>query len=290
MRHLSSILIAALMLAFVSEAEAQQVVKQRIGTYRESGNVVVSEATTTLAVDLTVECTEVETGPYARYAQKLLGKRASLISRISYEIVAADVAVLATADYHASAVDTSAAVQCVTTLGDDISIDRLSANEFSVEAAAEAAARKIYDLRAVREELIMGEYGDGVYGAGLEAALREIDKLEREYLELFYGTRTVTTTKHRIVVPVVESAPNMVVARFNVDEGLLPKDNIAGDIILVAITPSNMSYPASDEKGSVAYRYANNAMVVVSCGHKALTTRILPIYEFGKTVYYTSPR
>ena len=74
MRKIFTILLAAAFMSLACEASAQQVVKQRIGTYTENGNVVVSEATTTLVVDLTVECEEFEAGVYARYAQlRLLG-------------------------------------------------------------------------------------------------------------------------------------------------------------------------------------------------------------------------
>ena len=38
------------------------------------------------------------------------------------------------------------------------------------EQAAEQAASIIFELRNARLELITGEYGDGVYGAGLESA------------------------------------------------------------------------------------------------------------------------
>ena len=50
-----------------------------------------------------------------------------------------------------------------------------------------------------------------------------------------------------------------------------------------------MTYPASDVKGVVAYRYANNAEVLVSLGQEVLVRRILPIYEFGQTVMYLQP-
>lgn len=271
-----------------TEVMAQQIVKQRIGTYKESGNVVVSEAATTLAVDLTVECEEFEAGPYARYAQKFLGKRASLISYTSYDIVAADVAVAAAADYYAPAAPTTCSEEVRP--GDVIAVDRSSTEEQSTENAAREAAERLYELRTTRQDIILGEYGDGVYGAGLEAALREIDRLEREYTALFFGTRTVTTTHHRIALQVSAESPNSVIARFNSEEGLLDKDNVAGDIVMVTITPSDMSYPAGDAKGQVAYRYANNATVVVSYASVPLTKRVLPIYEFGKTIYYTMPR
>ena len=50
---LIAILLVASSLAVCSSA--QQVVKKRIGSYLENGNVVVAEANTTLAVDITVE-------------------------------------------------------------------------------------------------------------------------------------------------------------------------------------------------------------------------------------------
>lgn len=282
------IMMVMAVMSLSTEVMAQQIVKQRIGTYKESGNVVVSEAATTLAIDLTVECEEFEAGPYARYAQKFLGKRASLISYTSYDIVAADVAVAADADYYAPAVPTTCSEEVRP--GDVIAVDRSSTEEQSTENAAREAAERLYELRTTRQDIILGEYGDGVYGAGLEAALREIDRLEREYTALFFGTRTVTTTHHRIALQVSAESPNSVIARFNSEEGLLDKDNVAGDIVMVTITPSDMSYPAGDTKGQVAYRYANNATVVVSYASVPLTKRVLPIYEFGKTIYYTMPR
>lgn len=288
MKKIFTILLAAVFVSLACDASAQQVVKQRIGTYKESGNVVVSEATTTLVVDLTVECEEFEAGVYARYAQKYFGKRASLVSRMSYALVGGDVAVLDAPSYYAA--PANIVTESVVTAGDKVMVDRLAADELTQEEAAKRAAERIFELRAARQDILLGEYGDGVYGAGLEAALREIERLEGEYLKLFYGTRTVTTTTHRYTMPVSADMPNNVIARFNSEEGLLAKDNVAGDIVMVAITPSDMKYPVSNPKGSVAYRYANNATVVVSLAQEVLATRVLPIYEFGETIYYAMPK
>ena len=288
MRTIFTILLATIFMSLSCDLSAQQVVKQRIGKYKEGGELVISEATTTLVVDLVVECEEFEAGVYARYAQKFFGKRASLVNRLSYSIVGADVAVLGEPDYFATSAkgdETHASF-----IGDEVAVDRLSASEQTQEAAAKSAAEKIYELRTARQEIILGEFGDGVYGAGLDAALREIDRLESEYLKLFYGVRTLTTSNHRIVLPVSADAPSSVIARFNGEEGLLQKDNIAGDIVMVTITPSQMNYPASEEKGTVAYRYANNANVVVSLAQQKLASRVLPIYEFGETVYFAIPK
>ena len=288
MKKIFTILLAAVFVSLALDASAQQVVKQRIGTYKESGNVVVSEATTTLVVDLTVECEEFEAGVYARYAQKYFGKRASLVSRMSYALVGGDVAVLDAPSYYA--VPANIVTESVVTAGDKVMVDRLAADELTQEEAAKRAAERIFELRAARQDILLGEYGDGVYGAGLEAALREIERLENEYLKLFYGIRTVTTTSHRYIMPVSADMPNNVIARFNSEEGLLAKDNVAGDIVMVSVTPSEMSYPASNPKGTVAYRYANNANVVVSFAQEVLARRVLPIFEFGETVYFVMPK
>ena len=288
MKKIFTILLAAVFVSLACDASAQQVVKQRIGTYKESGNVVVSEATTTLVVDLTVECEEFEAGVYARYAQKYFGKRASLVSRMSYTLVGGDVAVLDAPSYYAA--PANIVTESVVTAGDKVMVDRLAADELTQEEAAKRAAERIFELRAARQDILLGEYGDGVYGAGLEAALREIERLESEYLKLFYGTRTVTTTTHRYTMPVSADMPNNVIARFNSEEGLLAKDNVAGDIVMVSITPSDMIYPASNIKGTVAYRYANNANVAVSFAQEVLARRVLPIFEFGETVYFVMPK
>ena len=288
MKKIFTILLAAVFVLLALDASAQQVVKQRIGTYKERGNVVVSGATTTLVVDLTVECEEFEAGVYARYAQKYFGKRASLVSRMSYALVGGDVAVLDAPSYYAA--PANIVTESVATAGDKVMVDRLAADELTQEEAAKRAAERIFELRAARQDILLGEYGDGVYGAGLEAALREIERLENEYLKLFYGTRTVTTTTHRYIMPVSADMPNNVIARFNSEEGLLAKDNVAGDIVMVSVTPSEMSYPASNPKGTVAYRYANNANVVVSFAQEVLARRVLPIFEFGETVYFVMPK
>ena len=168
-------------------------------------------------------------------------------------------------------------------------IDKLSATELSPEAAAEAAAKQIYALRRARLELITGELGDGGFGAGMESALREMARLEREYLDLFYGKRTTTISHHKFVVPVEEGKANYVIARFNPNEGIVAEDDLMGDIVLITIRPSQMEYPASDIKGKVTYRYANNARVMLSLGGNSLTERVLPIYEFGETVILLAP-
>ena len=283
MRRLSFIVIA--ILCAVSNLSAQQVVTKRVGLYTEGGVTTLADATTTLTVDLTIRHEEFIAGPYARYAQKFLGSRASQVDRTSYDIVGAEVAI-ATDDYYMAGAEVA---PCATELDitfPEVLPDRLSSKDQTLEEAAAAAAAKIFELRNVRLELICGELGDGVYGAGLESALAEIERLENSYLELFYGKSAERCFSQRIYLPVDASRKTIVAARFNSEEGLLNVDKVDSDIVMVTIMPSDMEYPASNEKGKMHYRFANNSTVVVSLGQQMLTSRVLPIYEFGETVVF----
>ena len=288
MRNILSILGIALAAMVCFEASAQQLTKKRIGVFKHDDNVVVEEASSILVVDVVVEHEEFVAGPYARYAQKMLGTRASLVNRSVYRLVSADVALQEHVECYAEDVapEHNAPVYVGTS---PLPIDRLNSTDKGAEESAREAADAIFALRRARLDLITGEFGDGVYGAGLESALEEITRLEAAYLELFYGTRTITTTSSRMTYPVDASQPSTVIARFNSESGLLAKDDLAGEILLLVINPSDMTYPASDVKGVVAYRYANNAEVLVSLGQEVLVRRILPIYEFGQTVMYLQP-
>lgn len=283
-------LVAIAAIAISVDASAQQVVKKRIGTYKENGNVVIAEATTTLAIDVVVEHEVFTPGVYARYAQKLLGTRASLVERNEYRIVDADVAVIEDPTHYVYDGDKLYDAPAVYSRELPLPINRMTSVEQSLDVAAKEAAEQIFALRRTRIELISGEFGDGVFGGGLESALKEIERLERLYLELFYGVRSVETMSERFYLPVTKSQPATVVARFNPEKGLVANDDLTGDIILVTIIPSKMEYPQGDIKGTVAYRYANNADVSVGYGNDIIAHRILPVYEFGETVMYLQPR
>lgn len=318
-----SLLVAILLVAsslFV-DSSAQQVVKKRIGSYLENGNVVVAEANTTLAVDITVEYEQFVAGPYAKHAQRLLGSSAPLVNKSVRRVVSSNVAVVDGATYLAND-DTEYLANEPELAFPRVLPDRMSKTNLSLDDAAERAAQQIYALRTARLELITAELGDGVYGAGLESALREIDRLEKEYLELFFGKRVVTYSTKRYYIPVkpaefdkveivvaepavekgkkanVEQAPqpepkmlpaSYIVARFSDKVGLVAADDLQGDIVLLTINPTDMSYPENNAKGTVQYRYANNAEVTLSLGHVVISERVLPIYEFGRTVTLLNP-
>ena len=56
MRRITLFAIMLLAVVGVTQVSAQQLVYKRIGIFNENGEVVLSDATTTLVIDLTVEC------------------------------------------------------------------------------------------------------------------------------------------------------------------------------------------------------------------------------------------
>lgn len=288
MRRLALIMAMLLASAVYMDAHAQHIVKKRIGTYTENGVVVMSDATTTFMVKLIVEYDEFKAGPYARYAQKLLGTRASFVDRAEYRVVAADIALMDGDDY--GFVQDFESYNGYSASESKILVDRVSTSEKSVEIAAHEAAETIFKLRRARMEMITGEQGEGIFGGGLESALKEIERLESAYLELFYGRRVVNYQTRTFILPVDAENSSMSVARFSTDAGIVALDDLASDIIFLNIKPSEMQYPASAEKGTVAIRYANNANVSLCLGNEVLCSRVMPVYEFGETVMIAKPR
>ena len=88
--------IAALALALHTGASAQNTIyKAVVGTYTDaSGAVVVSDPSTIVAVDLIIEKEQTIVGPYARYAQKYLDVRGSLVEKTIYTVKDARLSVL----------------------------------------------------------------------------------------------------------------------------------------------------------------------------------------------------
>lgn len=282
--------VAAMLIAsaIYSDASAQHLEKMRIGRYKEGDKVIIAEANTTLKVKVVIEYDEFEAGPYARYAQKLLGTRASFVNRAEYRVVGADVALMDDNDHGFT--QNFDRFEGHSISDQKIQIDRMTTSEMSVESAARQAAETIFKLRKARMEMITGEQGEGVFGGGLESALREIERLESAYLELFYGRRALSYETRTYVLPVSSDNTSMTISRFSVDDGLVALDDLSGDIIFLNINPLDMEYPASDEKGVIAIRYANNAEVSVCLGNRVLVSRVMPIYEFGETVMIVKPR
>ena len=270
--------------------------KAVVGTYIDaSGALAVSDPSTSVAVDLIVEKEQTVVGPYARYAQKFLNMRGSLVDKTVYSLKGVKLAVTGGEDVIADAVP-AAEVTETSYMGSasefaKVLPDRMSATAVSEEEAAANAAQAIFSIRKHRMDLITGEAGENVFGAGLKDALATLDAAEQEYLELFFGKRVVTTSVERVVVPMVEGVQSYAVARISSSAGVIAADAKDGDAVTLEVAPSGRARLSSiveadpKSKTAVKVRVADPSTCTVKVGDKVLTSAVLPLFEMGRTAY-----
>lgn len=285
--------LCAVLTAVSVSAQSDHIIQT--GKYVDADGVMrFVEPKSTIVVDITVEKHEVIVGPYARYAQKYLGVRAPLTEKVSCRISSASVALADKDMLFAKGEVAAPTLQVVPHTGDERGFARLLPNRTDSraltadEAAAEAAAA-IFSLRKNRQELITAQLGENVFGGGLESALREIDKYENAYLELFFGREIVSTKSERFTLMPSGDKFNYVLCRFNEKEGLVPATDLSGEIVMLQIEPSGdtslkyVTEAGEKDKIQVDCRVADFATCVVSCGTEPIAKRVLPLFEYGRS-------
>ena len=293
------LVIAAMMLA--GTAAAQNYAIKQADIYESADGVVLPDLNSTVAVDITVVADRVVAGPYARYAQKYLGVRAPLSDKTTYEIESAKVALLG--DESAYPVAGPLPATQVSNVGFDGSAtefakilpDRMSAANVDSESAARAAAAEIFKLRRQRLDLITGETGENVFGAGLKDALKEIHALEDAYTALFLGKHSRTTETRRYTVNPSADRTSYILCRFAMQSGLLPANDLSGDVVLLQIRPTGELAvqglrQASSKERAVKMRVADNSVCTVVVNSDEIAQSVLPIFAFGKNIDIAVPR
>ena len=294
-----SILIIASMLLAVTAAAQNYTIKQA-SAYESSDGVVIPDLTSTLAVDITVTSETVVAGPYARYAQKYLGVRAPLSDKTTFEITSARVALLGNEPAYPVAgplpakSERSEGFDGSSTEFAKILPDRMSAANIDTENAARAAAAEIFKLRRQRLDLITGETGENVFGAGLKDALKELHDLEEAYTALFLGKHSVTTETRRYTVNPTADRNSYILCRFAMQNGLLPSTDITGDVVLLQIRPTGELAvsglrQASSKERSVTMRVADNSVCTVVVNSDEIAQSTLPLFVFGRDINIAVP-
>ena len=223
MKRLFAILVVV---SFTTMAVAQNITKA--GLYLKSGAAVVTEAEPVVVnVTLRVATEHFTPGVYARYAQKYLGKRATLSEFSSIELLDGKLA-LGAAEKPQVAV-----AQEPYTL--PLPSNRVSAKVQTNEEQAASTAEMIFSLRKHRLDLITGEAGENLFGAGLKAALDEIARLEKECLDMFYGAKSVSEKVYTFNVTITPDKNEYMVCRFSDDMGIVAVDDLSGKPIVLKV-------------------------------------------------------
>jgi hypothetical protein len=230
---------------------------------------------TTVKVYLTIERDAVRTGPYARYAQKYLGVIAPLSDRADYVVLAGRI------DYADPAHRPETIAQPPLAFDNEfgrVSIDRTSTSGLGTEEMAREAANTLFRLRQQRLDILTGDAGE-LYPSGLGEALAEINRLEKEYLELFLGKRTRTAEVREFDVVPVAGKAEYVVAE-------IPA--AGGEQVVLTLVPEGGARAVEPLKGdkrpTTQYRVADFAAATLRAGTRELATARIPVYQFGVTI------
>lgn len=170
----------------------------------------------------------------------------------------------------------------------ELPVNRTAVVEKSTEQMAADAARAIFTLRKRRFDLVTGETGENVFGAGLEAALREMDRIESEYLALFIGKRyTQRIVKTFSILPPAKGTG--IVCRFSAAKGVVPDSDLAGRPIVIEMTAETAEQTAhgtsggSAKKGGANLRYRIPSVQIVRLvdGNEELARERIPVFQLG---------
>lgn len=251
------------------------------GLYDTKGTLVEAQAQPCyVTVSLTVETTTFEPGIYARYAQKLLGKRASLAERKEVKLISATVE----QGRHPHTPVHEPAAQPET-----LESNRFNGRTMTLEEQASSTADLVFSLRKHRLDLVKGEMGEGVFGAGLQAALDEMSRLETDALEMFYGTSRTRTDKYSYIVEVKGDAKDYMVCRYRDDEGVVALDDLAGELVSLHIetedkTPTSLVAPGPKDKYISEYIVVNRSVCTLCRGAETLDTVDMALLPYAKRV------
>lgn len=166
--------------------------------------------------------------------------------------------------------------------------------ERDLSKRAEETAKLIYSLREKKNAILVGDTDANYEGAALGAAVDEINKLDKEYCSLFFGsTSTYTQTMSFEVVPSVNSTKqSYMICRISDNQGILPPESGSGrPIYLELTTDKKISGNISAEtinasKGKIAYRTPVVVVAKVVDGDKVVGYCRVAVYQFGQINYF----
>lgn len=214
------------LVSIIATGVSQNITKA--GLYHKKGTAInLEEEPMWVNVTLRVTTEHFTPGVYARYAQKYLGKRATLSEYTSIELLEGRLALGATEKVSPKVEQESYSLP--------LPQNRTSAMVQTTEEQAAATAEMIFSLRKHRLDLITGEAGENVFGAGLKAALDEIARLEKECLDMFYGTKTFGENTYKFNIAITPEKNEYPVCRFNDMVGIVEADDLSGKPIVVKV-------------------------------------------------------
>lgn len=132
----------------------------------------------------------------------------------------------------------------------------------STAKMAEGAAKLIYRIRETRIQLLAGDVEHlPADGTSMQLVLEELDQKEKQLVELFVGTTTVTPCTQTLYYTPGEDVTDLVVGRFSRFAGVVSQDDLSGEPIYLTLQAHKQVLQETKLKlkpcGLFAYLYHN---------------------------------
>jgi len=170
-----------------------------------------------------------------------------------------------------------------------VAVSQSQVVEKSAEKKASETAATIFKLRSMRMAIVTGDTDATYSGEAMASAIKELLRMEEEYMSLFYGTTVESVqTMSFDVVPKGNNREHMYVAfRLSDTEGLLPPSDLSGRPIVLDLELDPAAASVSGGKASgIMYRVPRIATARVLDGSQMLLQTRIPMYQFGETMYF----
>ena len=177
----------------------------------------------------------------------------------------------------------------------DMPVIRQEESGKSVQAKAKDAADFIIKIRKRRFKLLAGQYDVYPEGEALEISVRELNKLEEEYLSLFTGrTYSDTLVKTFYYIPQAgNEIERYIICRFSEETGLLDASSTSGKPVVIDIKDlksttalKQIRIPSSGTsfENRILYRIPEQVSVRIIFGSSTLLEAEIPVYQYGAFV------
>lgn len=170
-----------------------------------------------------------------------------------------------------------------------VSVSQEMVVEKSLDTRAKEAADMIFSIRKKKFQILTGDTDASYGGEALGAAIKELSRMENDYLQMFIGYSDYHTQKMNYdILPLAENEKHKYVAfRISDTEGLVPADNVSGKPYILELEAETIAEPQNTtkaSKGNVAY-YKIPAVCTVKLigGAKVLLQSRIPVYQLGVT-------
>lgn len=111
------------------------------------------------------------------------------------------------------------------------------------------AVKEIFRIRSERVRLVAAE-NEVPDGTSLALILKELDKMEQDYLSLFMGKKVIQTVEHTFFCTPEKAGEATVIFRFSETEGIVGRKNVSATPYILKV--EDVRVPALEETAAVA--------------------------------------